>query len=1003
MKMRSLRLMNANIAALVSRSRVACILATLLLVAAFAVSAEPKPANASPIRPLPSAGPASQQVVDLEPRYLNVRDQYLQAGMRPTEGVRISIPAPDFTSRSSVGDLDVVDNFEGRSGPTLIWQDDVEWVEWTFDIEKPGLYNIVVEYYPIAGNRSSIHRELKIDGAYPFLEAKRTIFYRVWRDAGPPERDRDGNDLRPPQREAPRWMAERLKDGEGWYSEPFEFAFHVGTHTLRLVTVREPIAIGAIHIVSPRDVPTYADARERYRQAGLSPVAETVEIKIQAELPSSKADPTVRGEVEYGPLTEPQAEGLYRLNQFGGWRWRLGGRWVEWTFDVPSDGLYQLFFRMWQGYESGLPVPRSIEIDGQVPFQEFREVFFPRDRQWRGFRPETPDDEPYLVHLTRGQHVIRLTPVVGPLRHTLWAMDEVTLDMSLMAREVTMVAGAQPDPNRIMWKLADRIPDLVGRLDRMADLLEVESDRLVEISGYRPNAANSLLAVADQLRSLADQPDTLPGRIEEFRGSQSIISTWQLTLRDQPLNLDYLLFASPDAELPRATPNIFEYIWSTIANFFASFQRDYIGIGSRYEVGESEAPLITVWVARGREWGMIMKDMIEDDFTPNTGIRVNVEVFPPNQVAAGGLNVILLAAATGKAPDVATGVDPNLPVEFAIRNAIVDLSQFPDYPEVEQRFRPGAITPYRYQDGVFGIPESQDFNMLFYRVDILAELGLEPPNTWEETYDVIWQLHQHGLDFYYPQVGEATIATGALGQTPGFNPFLFQRGGQFYSDDKRRSGLDTPEALAAIKEWTGLYRNYKIPLQANFFNRMRTGEIPIGVSHYWDYILFSTAAPELIGRWKMVPLPGTPLPDGTIDRSSGGEGRAVVMLKSSKLQDESWEFMKWWMSAEVQTRYAQELQALIGVEARWNTANVEALENLPWPREDIAAIQEQWKWFKERPVVLGGYFTDRHIVNAWNRIVLLGWSEREAVEEAVRDINRELEKKREEFGLEANR
>ena len=1003
MNMRRFQFMNSNTPVLARRSRFGSILATLLLMAAFAVSTEPRPASASPVRPQPPAGPALQQVVDLEPRYENVRAQYLEAGWRPTEGIRISIPAPDFTSRSSDGDLDVVDNFEGRSGPTLIWPDDVEWIEWTFDIDKPGLYNIVVEYFPIAGNRSSIHRELQIDGEFPFLEAKRTIFYRVWRDAGPPERDRDGNDLRPPQREAPRWMDEPLKDGEGWYSEPFQFAFGQGAHTLRLVTVREPIAIGTIHLVSPRAVPTYAVARERYQQSGLSPVAETVEIKMQAELPSSKADPTVRGEVEYGPLAEPPAEGLYRLNQFGGWRWRLGGRWVEWTFDVPSDGLYQLFFRMFNGYESGLPVPRSIEIDGQVPFEEFKVVFFPRDRQWRGFRPETPDGEPYLVHLTRGRHVIRLTPVVGPLRHTLWAMDEVTLDMSHMAREVTMVAGAQPDPNRIMWKLADRIPSLVGRLDRMADLLEIESDRLVKISGYRPNAANSLLAVAGQLRSLADQPDTLPGRIDEFRGSQSIISTWQLTLRDQPLNLDYLLFASPGAELPRATPNLFEYIWSTITNFVASFQRDYIGVGSRYSADESDTPLITVWVARGREWGMIMKDMIEDDFTPNSGIRVNVEVFPPNQVAAGGLNVILLAAATGKAPDVATGVDPNLPVEFAIRNAIVDLSQFPDYLDVEQRFRPGAITPYRYRDGVYAIPESQDFNMLFYRTDILAELGLEPPETWEETYNVIWQLHQHGLDFYYPQVGQATIDTGSIGQTPGFNPFLFQHGGEFYSEDKRRSGLDTPEALAAIKEWTGLYRNYKIPLQANFFNRMRTGEIPIGVSHYWDYILFSTAAPELIGRWKMVPLPGTPLPDGTIDRSSGGEGRAVVMLKSSKLKDEAWEFMKWWMSAEIQSRYAEELQALIGVEARWNTANVEALENLPWPKEDIAAIQEQWKWFKERPVVLGGYFTDRHIVNAWNRIVLLGWSEREAVEEAVRDINRELAKKREEFGLDVNR
>ena len=37
---------------------------------------------------------------------------------------------------------------------------------------------------------------------------------------------------------------------------------------------------------------------------------------------------------------------------------------------------------------------------------------------------------------------------------------------------------------------------------------------------------------------------------------------------------------------------------------------------------------------------------------------------------------------------------------------------------------------------------------------------------------------------------------------------------------------------------------------------------------------------------------------------------------------------------------------------------------MPWPIKDIAAINEQWKWFREMPVVLGGYFTSRHVENA---------------------------------------
>lgn len=49
--------------------------------------------------------------------------------------------------------------------------------------------------------------------------------------------------------------------------------------------------------------------------------------------------------------------------------------------------------------------------------------------------------------------------------------------------------------------------------------------------------------------------------------------------------------------------------------------------------------------------------------------------------------------------------------------------------------------------------------------------------------------------------------------------------------------------------------------------------------------------------------------------------------------------------------------------------------------------------------MLGGYSTLRHVVNAWNRVVLQGIRPRDALEEAVKLSTRESIRKREEFGL----
>jgi ABC-type glycerol-3-phosphate transport system substrate-binding protein len=429
---------------------------------------------------------------------------------------------------------------------------------------------------------------------------------------------------------------------------------------------------------------------------------------------------------------------------------------------------------------------------------------------------------------------------------------------------------------------------------------------------------------------------------------------------------------------------------TSVHDFALTFTKDYKGVGDTYD-GKKQDKVIDVWVSRGRDWAQIIKQMADEDFTSETGIKVNVNVLP-----AGDTSKLLLSVTAGLQPDVALGIGGQTPIDFAVRNALVNLRTFPDYSEVASRFRPGALIPYEFNGGSYALPEDQNFTMLFYRKDIMEQLGVKKiPDTWEDAMDLIPLLQQQGMDFYYPHA--PNLPDAGMGE---FTPFLFQYGGEFYKNNGTESALDSPEAMKAMKLWTELYTNYKISKDANFYNRFRTGEMPIGIADYSTYVLLSTAAPELTGWWGMKPMPGIPQPDGTVARYTGGLASTGIIFKNSTKQEESWKFLKWWTSADVQERFGTELESLLGVEARWNTANVEALKRLPWPQQDIQNILEQWNWFKERQVVLGGYYTSRYIGNTWNEIVLNGKNPREALEDAVLEINKELRKKREEFGLE---
>ena len=69
-------------------------------------------------------------------------------------------------------------------------------------------------------------------------------------------------------------------------------------------------------------------------------------------------------------------------------------------------------------------------------------------------------------------------------------------------------------------------------------------------------------------------------------------------------------------------------MWHEIKAFAATFYVDYDAVGDVYE--ENDEEVVTVWILSGRDQGTILKSMVDDTFTPDTGIKVNVEVVAAN-------------------------------------------------------------------------------------------------------------------------------------------------------------------------------------------------------------------------------------------------------------------------------------------------------------------------------------------------------------------------------------
>lgn len=149
----------------------------------------------------------------------------------------------------------------------------------------------------------------------------------------------------------------------------------------------------------------------------------------------------------------------------------------------------------------------------------------------------------------------------------------------------------------------------------------------------------------------------------------------------------------------------------------------------------------------------------------------------------------------------------------------------------------------------------------------------------------------------------------------------------------------------------------------------------------------------------MIELPGLKQEDGTINNVAPITVQGCMMLNDCKNKDAAWEFVKWWTSAQTQYEFGEQLEAVMGAAARYNTANLDALMQFAWAGKDRRSLESQTHNLRGIPQIPGGYYTERNLNFAKLAVINDDENPREALLEHSDDITEEITMKRQEFGL----
>ena len=870
--------------------------------------------------------------------------------------------------------------------------------------------------------------------------------------------DIDENEIRPSIEQVPEWRSYEMSDSNGYYTESFEFVIEPnknGEVILSLEGVNEPIVIKSITLFAHEDNVSYEqylkDLGDKANASGQD------KIKIESEELLAASSKTIYAINDNScAINSPTDTTRTVLNTIGGEKWQTAGQWVRYGLSVETAGMYDIAIRFRQNVLEGLYTSRSLSItsyykdasgklvqydkatylaqhgntagfyDG-VPFDEAAKLQFAYSQDWQStfLTADIDSDQNLSIYFEDGViYMMEIEVTIGAMGEIVREVQDTLDVINDCYLNILQLTGTSPDKYRD-YGFSRIMPDTINQMEMAAQRLAgPKSDgeggivkELENISGGASSMTSTLERVAWLLHRMTDE-DNIASNLGQLKTYIGTLGTWLGDAKTQPLQLDYLMVQPTNGKLPAAKPNFFKTMAHEFSSFFQSFIRNFDRMGATVEATNDATD---VWLAYGRDQSQVIRNLINNDFTPNKeefGDKNGNEIIVDLKLVAGG--TLLPSILSGAGPDVYIGLGEDTVINYAIRGALIPIENMEGFKEMclqeyedengniidnskNAQFNEAAMIVMGIEDSkgdmhYYGLPETQGFSMMFVREDILADLDIDIPRTWDDIYAAIPTLQANNMQ---------------IGVQNDYKIFLYQMGGELFADNGMRINLDSNVALTSFDMMCNLFTQYGFPYKYDFANRFRTGEMPIGFASYTaTYNHLKVFATEIDGLWGFYPLPGIietdekgneiydENGDPVINNIAVSSCSAIVMIVGCENEYNAWQFMRWHVGADCQATYSEEMCAIIGPSAKHSTANIHALADMPWTSEELEQLGAQFNNLASIPNYPGSYIIGRYTNFAFLSAYNSSADPTEELLSYITTINKEITRKRDEFDLE---
>jgi len=247
-------------------------------------------------------------------------------------------------------------------------------------------------------------------------------------------------------------------------------------------------------------------------------------------------------------MTEPSSVTHTVLNYIGGDPWTHAGEWIQWDFEVPEDGYYNISIKARQMYQRGALSARTVYIDGEVPFEDLEAVTFGYNTSWEMRTLGDREGKPFRFYLTKGSHTIRMEVTLGEMGPVLNAVEDSIYRLNQIYRKLLVLTGVNPDRFRD-YNLASVYPEAIEAMDLESKRLYKIVDDIVATTGQKSDRAAVAQTLAVQLEQFVQSNERITESFTNFKDNITSLGTAMQNMSESKLDVDLIMITGEDAGL----------------------------------------------------------------------------------------------------------------------------------------------------------------------------------------------------------------------------------------------------------------------------------------------------------------------------------------------------------------------------------------------------------------------------------------------------------------------